>query len=436
MSCIIDIRALQVINSRGNPTIQVECWTEDGGYGIALVPSGASTGTREALELRDGDPKVYGKKGVLKAIKNIDELIADEIIGLEVTNQRQIDQTMIKLDGTANKEKLGANAILGVSLAVAKAAADELGQPLYAYLGGPNACQLPLPMLNVINGGAHADNNIDFQEFLIMPVGAKTFSKAMQMAAETFHALKDILKTKGYVTAVGDEGGFAPNLKSTEEALDLIMEAIKKAGYTPAKDMKIAMDCASSEIYKNGKYVFGNKDGKSQATEKLLTSEQLVDYLIGLTKKYPIVSIEDGLAEGDWDGFKLLLEKSEGKFQVVGDDLFVTNPKIIKEGITKNVANSVLIKLNQIGTLTETIEAIQMCQKAGWTAVVSHRSGETEDTTIADLAVAFNTGQIKTGSMSRTDRVAKYNRLLTIEADLGDQAVFLGDDAFYNINKK
>lgn len=436
MSCIIDIRALQVIDSRGNPTIQVECWTEDGGYGIALVPSGASTGTREALELRDGNPKVYGKKGVLKAIKNINEMITDEIIGLEVTNQRQIDQVMIKLDGTPNKEKLGANAILGVSLAVAKAAANELGQSLYTYLGGPNACQLPLPMLNVINGGAHADNNIDFQEFLIMPVGAKTFSQAMQMAAETFHALKDILKAKGYVTAVGDEGGFAPNLKSTEEALDLIMEAIKKAGYTPSKDIKIAMDCASSEIYKNGKYVFGNKNGKSKDTEKLLTSQQLVDYLVGLTKKYPIISIEDGLAEGDWDGFKLLLEKSEGKFQVVGDDLFVTNPKIIKEGIAKNVANSVLIKLNQIGTLTETIEAIQMCQKAGWTAVVSHRSGETEDTTIADLAVAFNTGQIKTGSMSRTDRVAKYNRLLTIEADLDEQAVFLGDSAFYNINKK
>lgn len=436
MSCIIDIRALQVIDSRGNPTIQVECWTEDGGYGIALVPSGASTGTREALELRDGNSKVYGKKGVLKAIKNINEMITDEIIGLEVTNQRQIDQAMIKLDGTPNKEKLGANAILGVSLAVAKAAANELGQPLYTYLGGPNACQLPLPMLNVINGGAHADNNIDFQEFLIMPVGAKTFSQAIQMAAETFHALKDILKAKGYVTAVGDEGGFAPNLKSTEEALDLIMEAIKKAGYTPSKDIKIAMDCASSEIYKNGKYVFGNKNGKSKTTEKLLTSQQLVDYLVGLTKKYPIISIEDGLAEGDWDGFKLLLEKSEGKFQVVGDDLFVTNPKIIKEGITKNVANSVLIKLNQIGTLTETIEAIQMCQKAGWTAVVSHRSGETEDTTIADLSVAFNTGQIKTGSMSRTDRVAKYNRLLTIEADLNEQALFLGDSAFYNINKK
>lgn len=436
MSCIIDIRALQVIDSRGNPTIQVECWTEDGGYGIALVPSGASTGTREALELRDGDPKVYGKKGVLKAVKNINEMITDEVIGLEVTNQRQIDQVMVKLDGTSNKEKLGANAILGVSLAVARAAANELGQPLYTYLGGPNACQLPLPMLNVINGGAHADNNIDFQEFLIMPVGAKTFSQAMQMAAETFHALKDILKVKGYVTAVGDEGGFAPNLKSTEEALDLIMEAIKKAGYAPSKDIKIAMDCASSEIYKNGKYVFGNKNGKSKATEKLLTSQQLVDYLVGLTKKYPIISIEDGLAEDDWDGFKLLLEKSEGKFQVVGDDLFVTNPKIIKEGITKNVANSVLIKLNQIGTLTETIEAIQMCQKAGWTAVVSHRSGETEDTTIADLAVAFNTGQIKTGSMSRTDRVAKYNRLITIEADLGDQTVFLGDSAFYNINKK
>ncbi|BET38902.1 phosphopyruvate hydratase [Spiroplasma ixodetis] len=434
MSCIIDIRALQVIDSRGNPTIQVECWTEDGGYGLALVPSGASTGTREALELRDKDTKVYGGLGVMKAIKNINENIAEAIIGLEVTNQRLIDQTMIKLDGTENKTKLGANAILGVSLAVAKAAADELYVPLYTYLGGANACQLPVPMLNVINGGAHADNNIDFQEFLIMPVGAKTFSKAIQMAAETFHALKSILKGKGLVTAVGDEGGFAPNLKSTEEALDLIVEAIKKAGYTQNKDIKIAMDCASSEIYKNGKYVFGNKDGKSKNTEKLLTSAQLVDYLVHLTKKYPIISIEDGLAEGDWEGFKLLLEKSEGKFQVVGDDLFVTNPKIIKEGIIKNVANSALIKLNQIGTLTETMEAIEMCQKAGWTAVVSHRSGETEDTMIADLAVAFNTGQIKTGSMSRTDRVAKYNRLLTIEADLVDQAKFLGDDVFYNIN--
>ncbi|WP_342253609.1 phosphopyruvate hydratase [Spiroplasma endosymbiont of Zeiraphera isertana] len=434
MSCIIDIRALQVIDSRGNPTIQVECWTEDCGYGIALVPSGASTGTREALELRDKDTKVYGGLGVMKAIKNINENIAEAIIGLEVTNQRLIDQTMIKLDGTENKTKLGANAILGVSLAVAKAAADELYVPLYTYLGGTNACQLPVPMLNVINGGAHADNNIDFQEFLIMPVGAKTFSKAIRMAAETFHALKSILKGKGLVTAVGDEGGFAPNLKSTEEALDLIVEGIKKVGYTPNKDIKIAMDCASSEIYKNGKYVFGNKDGKSKNTEKLLTSAQLVDYLVDLTKKYPIISIEDGLAEGDWEGFKLLLEKSEGKFQVVGDDLFVTNPKIIKEGIIKNVANSVLIKLNQIGTLTETMEAIEMCQKAGWTAVVSHRSGETEDTTIADLAVAFNTGQIKTGSMSRTDRVAKYNRLLTIEADLADQAKFLGDDVFYNIN--
>lgn len=435
MSCIIDIRALQVIDSRGNPTIQVECWTEDGGYGIALVPSGASTGSREALELRDKDPKVFGGLGVLKAIKNVNETISDAILGLEVTSQALIDQTMIDLDGTPNKTKLGANAILGVSLAVAKAAANELGLELYAYLGGPNAKQLPVPMFNVINGGAHADNNIDFQEFLIVPVGATTFSHAIKMAAETFHALKVILKSKGLVTAVGDEGGFAPNVESTEAALDLIIAAIEKAGYIVGKDIKIAMDCASSELYKDGKYVFGNKDGKSKATEKLLTSAQLADYLLKLTEKYPIISIEDGFAEGDWDGFKLLLDKSAGQMQLVGDDVFVTNPKIIKEGISKNIANSVLIKLNQIGTLTETMEAVEMCQKAGWTAVISHRSGETEDTTIADLAVAFNTGQIKTGSMSRTDRVAKYNRLLTIEANLGTQAKFLGQEVFYNINK-
>jgi len=436
MSCIIDVRGLQVIDSRGNPTIQVEIWTEDGGYGIAAVPSGASTGSREALELRDKNKKVYGGKGVLKAIENINNEITEAIIGLEVTEQRFIDNTMIKLDGTENKTKLGANAILGVSLAVAKAAANELDLPLYRYLGGPNACQLPLPMFNVINGGAHADNNIDFQEFLIMPVGAKTFAQAIQMAAETFHALKDILKSKGLVTAVGDEGGFAPNLESAEAALDLIVAAITKAGYLPGKDFKIAMDCAATEIYKDGKYILNNKNGKNSANQKTLSAKELVDYLVGLTKKYPIISIEDGLAENDWDGFKYLLEQSANKFQVVGDDLFVTNPKLIKKGIQKGVANSVLIKLNQIGTLTETIEAIEICQKAGWTAVISHRSGETEDTTIADLAVAFNTGQIKTGSMSRTDRVAKYNRLLTIAADLEEDAKFLGHDVFYNIKDK
>lgn len=428
MSVIIDIRALQVIDSRGNPTIQTEVWTNAGGYGIALVPSGASTGSREAIELRDKNTKLYQGKSVLKAIENIDKIIAKEIIGQEVSEQRYLDQLMIKLDGTENKSKLGANAILSVSLAIARAAANELDMPLYRYLGGTNACQLPVPMFNVINGGAHADNNIDFQEFLIMPVGAKDFNHAIQMAAETFHNLKDILKAKGLVTAVGDEGGFAPNLDSTEEALDLIIEAIKKAGYKPKDDIVIAMDCASSEIYQNGKYVLG--------AEKVWTSEQMVDYLVQLTQKYPIISIEDGLAEGDKAGFKLLVEKTNNEVQIVGDDLFVTNPKIIAQGIKEGLANSVLIKLNQIGTLTETIEAIQMCQKAGWTAVVSHRSGETEDTTIADLTVAFNTGQIKTGSMSRTDRIAKYNRLLTINADLAKQAEFIGKNVFYNIKQK
>lgn len=436
MSVIIDVRALQVIDSRGNPTIQTEVWTNAGGYGVALVPSGASTGSREAIELRDKNAKLYQGKSVLKAIENIDKIIAKEIIGQEVSEQRYLDQLMIKLDGTENKSKLGANAILSVSLAIARAAANELDMPLYRYLGGTNACQLPVPMFNVINGGAHADNTIDFQEFLIMPVGAKDFNHAIQMAAETFHNLKDILKAKGLVTAVGDEGGFAPNLGSTEEALDLIVEAIKKAGYKPKDDIVIAMDCASSEIYQNGKYVLGAKKDPNAKDKKVWTSEQMVDYLVQLTKKYPIVSIEDGLAEGDKAGFKLLVEKTNNEVQIVGDDLFVTNPKIIAQGIKEGLANSVLIKLNQIGTLTETIEAIQMCQKAGWTAVISHRSGETEDTTIADLTVAFNTGQIKTGSMSRTDRIAKYNRLLTINADLAKQAEFIGKNVFYNIKQK
>lgn len=433
MSVIIDVRALQVIDSRGNPTVQTEIWTELGGYGIALVPSGASTGSREAIELRDKDPKNYQGKSVLKAVENVNTIIAEAIIGEEVSEQKYLDQIMLALDGTENKSKLGANAILSVSLAVAKAAANELDMPLYRYLGGTNSCQLPVPMFNVINGGAHADNNIDFQEFLIMPVGAKDFNHAIQMAAETFHCLKDILKGKGMVTAVGDEGGFAPNVRSAEEALDLIIEAIQKAGYQPKTDIAIAMDCASSEIYKDGKYVLGTKPAAKPEDKKVWTSEEMVDYLVSLVKKYPIISIEDGLAEGDKAGFKLLVEKTNNEVQIVGDDLFVTNPKIIAEGIKEGLANSVLIKLNQIGTLTETIEAIQMCQKAGWTAVVSHRSGETEDTTIADLTVAFNTGQIKTGSMSRTDRIAKYNRLLTINADLGKEAEFLGKNVFYNI---
>lgn len=435
MSVIIDVRALQVIDSRGNPTIQTEIWTDAGGYGIALVPSGASTGSREAIELRDKNAKIYQGKSVLKAVENVNTVIAQAIIGQEVSEQRYLDQLMIKLDGSSNKSKLGANAILSASLAIAKAAANELDMPLYRYLGGTNSYQLPVPMFNVINGGAHADNNIDFQEFLIMPVGAKDFNHAIQMATETFHTLKDILKSKGMVTAVGDEGGFAPNLSSTEEALDLIIEAIQKAGYKPKDDIAIAMDCASSEIYKNGKYIMGAKTNASAKDKKIWTSEQMVDYLVALTKKYPIISIEDGLAESDKKGFRLLVEKTNNEVQVVGDDLFVTNPKIIAEGIKEGLANSVLIKLNQIGSLTETIEAIQMTQKAGWTAIVSHRSGETEDTTIADLTVAFNTGQIKTGSMSRTDRIAKYNRLLTINADLSKQADFLGKKVFYNLKK-
>lgn len=435
MSVIIDVRALQVIDSRGNPTIQTEIWTDAGGYGIALVPSGASTGSREAIELRDKNAKIYQGKSVLKAVENVNTLIAKAIIGQEVSEQRYLDQIMIKLDGTENKSKLGANAILSASLAIAKAAANELDMPLYRYLGGTNSYQLPVPMFNVINGGAHADNNIDFQEFLIMPVGAKDFNHAIQMAAETFHALKDILKAKGMVTAVGDEGGFAPNLGSTEEALDLIIEAIKKAGYQPESQIAIAMDCASSEIFKDGKYILGAKHDANAKDKKVWSSEQMVDYLVNLTQKYPIISIEDGLAESDKAGFKLLVEKTNNKIQIVGDDLFVTNPKIIAEGIKEGLANSVLIKLNQIGTLTETIDAIQMTQKAGWTAVISHRSGETEDTTIADLTVAFNTGQIKTGSMSRTDRIAKYNRLLTINADLWEQADFLGKKVFYNLKR-
>lgn len=438
MSKIIEIYGREVIDSRGNPTVQVEVYTELGGYGSAMVPSGASTGSREALELRDGDKSRFQGKGVLKAIENINDVIAPEIIDWEVTDQVGIDQKMIELDGTEFKKKLGANAILGVSMAVLKAAADELCVPLYNYIGGVNGKKLPVPMLNIINGGEHADNTIDFQEFMIMPTGAKSFKQAVQMASEIFHTLKAILHQRGEVTAVGDEGGFAPNLASAEEALSVITEAIKKAGYKTGKEgVMIAMDCAASEFYgEDKKYHFKGEAKASGKADVVRTSEEMVDYLASLVEKFPhIISIEDGLAESDWNGFKLLVDKIGHKTQIVGDDLFVTNPKITAEGIAKNVANSVLIKLNQIGTVTETIDTIQLAQKAGWTAVVSHRSGETEDTTIADLAVGLNAGQIKTGSMSRSDRISKYNRLLAIEDELDSASVYEGIKTFYNLKK-
>lgn len=426
MSNILKINAMEVLDSRGNPTVKVEVWTELGSYGSAMVPSGASTGSREAIELRDGDKKRYSGKGVLKAVDNVNNVIAPKIEGFEVTNQVLIDKKMIELDKTENKSNLGANAILGVSMAVLVAAANELEIPLYQYIGGVNATLLPVPMLNIINGGEHADNTIDFQEFMIVPVGAKTFKEAVQTASEIFHKLKHILHSDGQVTAVGDEGGFAPNL-SAEEALQLIVKAIEEAGYT-TENVKIALDCASSELYdeKNKVYVFKG-EGKTRTTDEMIT------YFQELIAKYPIISIEDGFAESDWDGF-IKAQKILGEsVQLVGDDLFVTNPKITAEGIKKKAANSVLIKVNQIGTITETIQTIQMAQRAGWTAVVSHRSGETEDTLIADLAVGLNTGQIKTGSMSRSDRIAKYNRLLAIEAELENASQYASFDAFYNL---
>ncbi|EZP74970.1 enolase [Parageobacillus genomosp. 1] len=430
MSAIIDVYAREVLDSRGNPTVEVEVYTEDGGFGRALVPSGASTGEYEAVELRDGDKGRYLGKGVLKAVENVNEVIAPEIIGLEVTDQVGIDKTLIELDGTENKSKLGANAILGVSLAVARAAADELGLPLYQYLGGFNAKTLPVPMMNILNGGAHADNNVDIQEFMIMPVGAKSFREALRMGAEIFHSLKAVLKAKGYNTAVGDEGGFAPNLKSNEEALQTIIEAIEKAGYKPGEEVMLAMDVASSELYnkEDGKY---HLEGEGVVK----TSEEMVAWYEELVSKYPIISIEDGLDENDWEGHKLLTERLGKKVQLVGDDLFVTNTKKLAEGIEKGVGNSILIKVNQIGTLTETFDAIEMAKRAGYTAVVSHRSGETEDSTIADIAVATNAGQIKTGAPSRTDRVAKYNQLLRIEDQLGDTAIYNGIKSFYNLKK-
>ncbi|MED0663084.1 phosphopyruvate hydratase [Geobacillus thermodenitrificans] len=430
MSAIIDVYAREVLDSRGNPTVEVEIYTEEGGFGRALVPSGASTGEYEAVELRDGDKNRYLGKGVLKAVENVNEVIAPEIIGLEVTDQVAIDRALIELDGTENKGKLGANAILGVSLAVARAAADELGLPLYQYLGGFNAKTLPVPMMNILNGGAHADNNVDIQEFMIMPVGAESFREALRMGAEIFHSLKAVLKAKGYNTAVGDEGGFAPNLKSNEEALQTIIEAIEKAGYKPGEQVMLAMDVASSELYnkEDGKY---HLEGEGVVK----TSEEMVAWYEELVSKYPIISIEDGLDENDWEGHKLLTERLGHKVQLVGDDLFVTNTKKLAEGIEKGVGNSILIKVNQIGTLTETFDAIEMAKRAGYTAVVSHRSGETEDSTIADIAVATNAGQIKTGAPSRTDRVAKYNQLLRIEDELGHTAIYQGIRSFYNLKK-
>lgn len=426
MPIIVDVYAREVIDSRGNPTIEVEVTTESGAFGRAIVPSGASTGEREALELRDGDKSRYGGKGVLKAVDNVNEVIYEAVLGLDVRDQNLIDQVMIDLDGTEDKSKLGANAILGVSLAAAHAAADYTGLPLYKYLGGFNAKELPVPMMNVINGGSHADSSVDFQEFMIMPVGAPNFREALRMGAETFHALKDVLKKKGHVTAVGDEGGFAPNLASNEEPLEVIVEAIKKAGYKPGTDIAIAMDVAASEFYDGKKYVL------SKSSKEKLTSDQMIDMLAGFVEKYPIVSIEDGLAEGDWDGWKKLTDRLADKIQIVGDDLFVTNTKILREGIDKGIANSILVKVNQIGTLSETFDAMELAKRHGYTAVVSHRSGETEDTTIADIAVAVNAGQIKTGSMSRTDRLAKYNQLLRIEDELGELAVYSGAKTFYN----
>jgi enolase len=427
MSTIADVYAREILDSRGNPTLEVEVLLESGVMGRAAVPSGASTGEREALELRDGDAARYLGKGVLTAVNNVNTQIADQIIGMDATDQAGIDLRMIELDGTEFKSNLGANAILGVSIAVAKAAAEALGLPLYRYIGGVNARELPLPMMNILNGGAHADNNVDIQEFMIMPVGAPNFSTALRMGAEIFHSLKSVLKKKGYNTSVGDEGGFAPNLSSNEEALQVIMEAIENAGYKPGDDVLLALDVASSELFKEGAYYLENEKSPKK------TADQLIDFYEDLVNRYPIISIEDGMAENDWDGWKKITERLGKRIQLVGDDLFVTNAKTLQQGIDKGVANSILIKLNQIGTLTETLDAIETAKSAGYTAVISHRSGETEDTTLADLAVAVNAGQIKTGSLCRTDRVCKYNQLLRIEDELDTTALFKGKSVFYNL---
>ena len=432
MPFITDVLAREVLDSRGNPTIEVEVYTENGAFGRGMVPSGASTGEHEAIELRDGDKDRYGGKGVLKAVDNVNNTIAEAILGYDVRDQMAIDQAMIKLDGTPNKAKLGANAILGVSIAVARAAADFLDMPLYQYLGGFNTKLLPTPMMNILNGGSHADNSIDFQEFMIMPVGAPTFREALRMGAEVFHALASILKSRGLATSVGDEGGFAPNLGSNEEGFEVIIEAVKKAGYKPGEDIVLAMDAAASEFYDADKKVYNLVD--SGEGEK--TVDEMIQIYKDLVAKYPIISIEDGLDENDWDGFKRMTDEMGDTVQLVGDDLFVTNTEKLAKGIENGISNSILIKVNQIGTLTETFDAIEMAKKAGYTAVVSHRSGETEDSTIADISVATNAGQIKTGSLSRTDRVAKYNQLLRIEDQLGDLAEYHGKEAFYNLKSK
>ena len=427
---IDEIRALEVLDSRGNPTIQVEVVTEGGFSGVAMVPSGASTGAFEAVELRDGDKSRYMGKGVLTAVKNVNEIVAPEMIGMDVYNQPAIDKKLIEIDGTENKGKLGANATLGVSLAVAKAAAASLGLELYQYIGGVNAKTLPVPMMNVLNGGKHADNTVSSQEFMIMPVGAPNFTEALRWCAETYHTLKSILKERKLATAVGDEGGFAPNLSNDEEALELLVEAITKAGFKPGEDIALATDIASTEMYEEAKKI--GKEGCYYfwKTDEIKTADEMIDWIVSLTEKYPLISIEDGLAEEDWESWKKLTEKVGDKVQLVGDDLFVTNVKRLQKGLDLKVANSILIKLNQIGTLTETLDAIELAKKNGYTAVVSHRSGETEDTTLADVVVATNAGQIKTGAPCRTDRVAKYNRLLNVEADLGDVSTYLGKKAF------
>ena len=433
MSIITDIYAREVLDSRGNPTVEVELYTESGAFGRGIVPSGASTGEHEAVELRDGDKSRFMGKGVTKAVDNVNKLIAKEIVGYDVTDQRAIDQAMIKLDGTPNKAKLGANAILGVSIAAARAAADELEMPLYNYLGGFNAHVLPTPMMNVINGGAHANNDVDFQEFMIMPVGASSVKEAIRMCSETFHNLKAILNERGYSTAVGDEGGFAPDLKNNEEPFEILVEAIERAGYKPGKDIAIAFDCAASEFYneETGKYDLKGEGENGQS----FTAEEFVDLLDSIVDKYPIVSIEDPLDENNWEDWQMATAKLGKKVQIVGDDLFVTNTDYLAKGIKMGVANSILIKVNQIGTLTETVEAIEMAKEAGYTAIVSHRSGETEDTTIADLVVAMNAGQIKTGSMSRTERIAKYNQLMRIEDQLESTSEYKGIHGFYNLDE-
>jgi len=427
MTIIDEIFAREVLDSRGNPTVEAEVILDSGYFGRAIVPSGASTGSLEAVELRDGDKKRYNGKGVQKAVSNVNEVISPQVMGLDALNQREIDMLMIDLDGTSNKGKLGANAILAVSIAVAKAASAALELPLYQYLGGPNSHLLPVPMMNIINGGEHADNNVDLQEFMVMPVGAGSFSQALQMGAEIFHSLKKVLGSRGLSTAVGDEGGFAPDLKSNEEAITSIIEAIQEAGYEPGKDVQIALDPAATEFYDNGHYNLASENRRLSAAE-------MVDYYKNLVDKYPIISIEDGMAEDDWDGWKLLTETLSSKVQLVGDDLFVTNVDILNKGIKRGVANSILIKVNQIGTISETLDCIETAKRAKYTAIISHRSGESEDTTIADLAVAVNSGQIKTGAPSRSDRVSKYNQLLRIEESLGDASSYPGGNAFYSIS--